>query len=337
MKTIDELGGSPRTKSESYDAGSPFAGENSMGLYLRDISRVQLLTRQQENELAARIHKGDRNARDEMIKANLRLVVRIARDFAGIGVPMQDLISEGNIGLMKAVERFDPSKGAKMSVYGACWIKQAITRALASQSKAMRLPMHVVETLGKIRRAAFRFEEELGREPTDEELAAEVGTTPWRVAQMRMAGTSPVSLDAPVGGGVTASYADTVADPANESPCEKLQSETRTALLRDAMETLDSREQAVLRARFGLDGEAPKTLEETGQAMGISGERVRQMQVAALQKLRHRITDAENGVPAEAALRTAHPSRNGRRASSPARTRENRIGGNRRNGVLSCP
>ena len=167
---------------------------------LRDVGRVKRLTPQEEIELATRTRKGDSEARDELIRANLPLVIKIARVYEGIGLPLLDLISEGNIGLVRAVARFDPCKGAKLSGYGALWIKQAITKALASQSKTMRLPTHVVEKLGKMRRAASHLEEELGREPTDEELAAEVGWTPRRVTQMRMAAIRPASLDAHING-----------------------------------------------------------------------------------------------------------------------------------------
>src|SRR5258708_18914170 len=176
----------------SYD------GYTAIKLYLREIGQVKLLTLQQEVELAAKIKKGDKKAREQMIKANLRLVVKIARDYEGIGLPLLDLISEGNIGLMKAVERFDPSKGGKLSTYGSWWIKQSIKRALANQSKTIRLPVHLVDKISKMRRTAMRLQEELGREPTDEELADEMGMTALRVAQMRTAASRPASLDTPI-------------------------------------------------------------------------------------------------------------------------------------------
>src|SRR5262245_61795062 len=166
---------------------SSYDGDTAIKLYLREIGQVKLLTPQEEIELAARIKKGDKKAREQMIKANLRLVVKIARDYEGIGLPLLDLISEGNIGLMKAVERFDPSKGGKLSTYGSWWIKQSIKRALANQSKTIRLPVHLVDKISKMRRTAMRLQEELGREPTDEELGEELGITAARVAQMRLA------------------------------------------------------------------------------------------------------------------------------------------------------
>ncbi len=160
-------------------------------LYLREIGQVKLLSPQEEVELAARIKKGDKKAREHMIKANLRLVVKIARDYEGIGLPLLDLISEGNIGLMKAVERFDPAKGGKLSTYGSWWIKQSIKRALANQSKTIRLPVHLVDKISKMRRVAMKLQEELGHEPNDEELAAELGTTAGRISQMRAASAVP--------------------------------------------------------------------------------------------------------------------------------------------------
>src|SRR6185312_13964503 len=166
-------------------------GDSAIKLYLREIGQVKLLTPQEEIELAARIKKGDKKAREHMIKANLRLVVKIARDYDGIGLPLLDLISEGNIGLMKAVERFDPKKGGKLSTYGSWWIKQSIKRALANQSKTIRLPVHLVDKISKMRRMAMKLQEEFGREPTDEELAAELGTTASRVAQLRTAAIRP--------------------------------------------------------------------------------------------------------------------------------------------------
>jgi len=177
------------------------AGEDSdtsIKLYLREIMRVPLLTPQDEITLAARIKKGDSEARAWMIKANLRLVVKIAHDYANLGLPLLDLISEGNIGLMKAVERFDPAKGGKLSTYGAWWIKQSIKRALANQSKTIRLPVHLTDKLYKLQRASLQMSEELGREPTDEELAEEIGISSGKVTRLKTVSIRPASLDAPI-------------------------------------------------------------------------------------------------------------------------------------------
>ena len=293
MKTLDEFDPCPAWKSPSRGARDAFQGDTNIALYLRDIGRAKLLTPQEEIELASRIKKGDREARDQMIKSNLRLVVKIARAYEGIGLPLLDLISEGNIGLMKAVDRFDPHRGAKLSSYGALWIRQAITKALASQSKAIRLPTHVVDKLGKMRRTASRLEEELGREPTDEEVAAEVGTTPRRVTELRMAAIRPASLDAQIDGDDVGSYANTIADEKAESPYEQLEDKASTVMLREIVQTLDSREQVILRLRFGLEGDPPKTLDEIGQELGLTRERVRQLQNAALKKVRRRINNLE--------------------------------------------
>src|SRR5437764_3278961 len=178
---------------------SSYDSDTAIKLYLREIGQVKLLTPQEEIELAAKIKRGDKKAREDMIKANLRLVVKIAHDYEGLGLPLLDLINEGNIGLMKAVERFDPAKGGKLSTYGSWWIKQSIKRALANQSKTIRLPVHLVDKISKMRRTSMRLQEELGREPTDDELGEELGITASRVAQMRMAAIRPASLYAPIG------------------------------------------------------------------------------------------------------------------------------------------
>jgi RNA polymerase primary sigma factor len=272
---------------------SAYDGDTAIKLYLREIGQVKLLTPQEEIELAARIKKGDKKAREQMIKANLRLVVKIARDYEGIGLPLLDLISEGNIGLMKAVERFDPAKGGKLSTYGSWWIKQSIKRALANQSKTIRLPVHLVDKISKMRRMALRLQEELGREPTDEELGEELGTTASRVAQMRMAAIRPASLDAPIGDEDSNNFAEVVQDESADTPYEQLEEKTVTRMLQEMVKTLDPREATILRARFGLDGGPQKTLEEVGEKFGVTRERVRQIQNIALRKLRKMIEKME--------------------------------------------
>src|SRR3979411_2413215 len=186
--------------------------DTGIKIYLREIGQIPLLTPDQEIELAAKIKKGDREARALMIRSNLRLVVKIAHDYANLGLPLLDLISEGNIGLMKAVERFDPAKGGKLSTYSAWWIKQAIKRALANQSKTIRLPIHVVDKLFHMRKATVKLQEVLGREPTDEELADELGMSAKKVAQFRTAAIRPASLEAPLGDDDTSRIADVVKD-----------------------------------------------------------------------------------------------------------------------------
>jgi RNA polymerase primary sigma factor len=270
-----------------------YDGDTAIKLYLREIGQVKLLTPAEEVQLAARIKKGDKKAREQMIKANLRLVVKIAHDYEGYGLPLLDLISEGNIGLMKAVERFDPSKGGKLSTYGAWWIKQSIKRALANQSKTIRLPVHLVDKIARMRRLSMKLQEEFGREPTDEELASEMGIAVHRVAQMRTAAIRPASLDAPIGDDDTNTFGEIVEDENADTPYEHLEDKTVTKMLREMVKTLDTREETILRYRFGLDGGSEKTLEEVGVKFGVTRERVRQIQNIALRKLRKMIEKLE--------------------------------------------
>jgi RNA polymerase primary sigma factor len=283
----DADAGIPQKERGSYD------GDTAIKLYLREIGQVKLLTPQEEIELAARIKKGDKKARELMIKANLRLVVKIAHDYEGLGLPLLDLINEGNIGLMKAVERFDPAKGGKLSTYGSWWIKQSIKRALANQSKTIRLPVHLVDKISKMRRTAMRLQEVFGREPTDEELGEELGISAARVAQLRTAAIRPASLDAPIGDDDSNNFAEVVQDENADTPYEQLEEKTVTRMLQEMVKTLDEREATILRYRFGLDGGPEKTLEEVGQRFGVTRERVRQIQNIALAKLRKMIEKLE--------------------------------------------
>jgi RNA polymerase primary sigma factor len=268
-------------------------GDSGITLYLREIGKVKLLTPEEEIELAARIKNGDKKAREQMIKANLRLVVKIARDYEGIGLPLLDLISEGNIGLMKAVERFDPAKGAKLSTYSAWWIKQSIKRALANQSKTIRLPVHLVDKISRMRRTAMKLHEELGREPTDAELGEDLGMTASRVGQLRMASLRPSSLDAPVGDEDSTSFCDLLQDETAENPYARLEEKTVVHMLHEMFDKLATREAKILKTRFGLDGNRAKTLEEVALDHGITRERVRQIQNIALGKLRKMIQSKE--------------------------------------------
>src|SRR5688572_27630195 len=267
--------------------------DTGIKIYLREIGQIPLLTPDQEIELAAKIKKGDREARALMIRSNLRLVVKIAHDYANIGLPLLDLISEGNIGLMKAVERFDPSKGGKLSTYGSWWIKQSIKRALANQSKTIRLPVHLVDKISKMRRVAMQLQEELGREPTDDELGEELGIPTSRVTQMRLAAIRPASLDAPIGDEDSNNFAEVVQDENADTPYEQLEDKTVTGMLQEMVTKLDPREATILRFRFGLDGGSEKTLEEVGEKFGVTRERVRQIQNIALNKLRKMIEKLE--------------------------------------------
>ena len=282
----------PVSEPPARDRGS-YDADSAIRLYLREIGQVQLLTVQEEVELAARIQRGDHKARDHMIRANLRLVVKIAHDYDGLGLPLLDLINEGNLGLMKAVERFDPAKGGKLSTYAAWWIKQSIKRGLANQAKTIRLPVHLVDKIARMRRITMKLQEVLGREPTDEELGEELGIPPGKVVQLRMASIRPASLDAPIGDDDSSTYAELVQDERAEDPYEHLEEKTITHMLGELITRLDEREQKILRYRFGLGGGNEKTLEEVGAHFGVTRERIRQIQNLALAKLRRMITRLE--------------------------------------------
>jgi RNA polymerase primary sigma factor len=259
----------------------------TLQLYLREIGRVALLTPAEEIQLAARIKAGDDEAREHMIKANLRLVVKIAREYENLGLPLLDLINEGNVGLMKGVERFDPAKGAKLSTYAAWWIKQSIKRALANQAKTIRLPVHVVDKVAHIRRAELKLKEIFDRDPTDEELAEELGLKPQRVREYREAAKSTISLEAPLGHDDDSDHlSEVVADPRAEAPFERLAKDSDAALMREVFATLSPREQEILNLRFGLRDDNPLTLEEIGQKYGLTRERIRQIESEGLKKLR---------------------------------------------------
>ena len=275
----------------------PVASESISGdtlqLYLREIGQVKLITPQEEIALAKRIKKGDRKAREKMITANLRLVVKIARDYEGLGLPLLDLINEGNIGLMKGVERFNPRKGAKLSTYASWWIKQCIMRALANQSKTIRLPVHVVDKVAHIRKAEVKLREAFDRDPTDQEVADHLGLNPRRIQQYRDASKAPISLDAPIGTDEPKQISEVVADPNAAAPFDRLIRENDTELVREVLVTLTPRENKILAMRFGLDDGRPKTLEEIGDRLGVTRERIRQIQEEALHKMRVKIAEHE--------------------------------------------
>jgi len=264
----------------SYDADS------TLKLYLREISKTPLLTIEEENALAERIRMGDLEAREHMIKANLRLVVKIAHDYSGYGLSLSDLVSEGNIGLMNAVERFDPEKGCKLSTYGTWWIKQSIKRALASQSKTIRLPIHMVDKIARMRRISTILTEALGRPPSDEELADELGLPRQKIAMLKQAAQRPTSLDAPVNEGEELQYGDIISDEAATDPYEMLSDKNLRGEIDALLSLLNERERRIIDERFGLNGLKPLILEEVGREFGVSRERIRQVQNTALAKMR---------------------------------------------------
>jgi RNA polymerase primary sigma factor len=283
--------------------------ENSLKAYLREISRTPLLTIEEEVALAKRIQAGDEKARDHMIRANLRLVVKIAGDYAGCGMSMSDLISEGNLGLMKAVERFDPEKGGKLSTYGAWWIKQSIKRALANQSKTIRLPIHMVDKIARMRRISLMLTEAIGREPTEEELSEELGVSRHKVSMLRQAAMRPTSLDAPVNDGEATAFGDIIADESATDPFTQLENSNLHGELGGLLDILDEREKHIINNRFGLNGLRPMLLEEVGREFGVSRERIRQIQNVALTKMRNALRKKDSPLPdslkTSAALRAA--------------------------------
>jgi len=270
--------------------------DSGIKIYLREIGLTPLLTAEEEIQLAARIKKGDKEASSHMIKANLRLVVKIAHDYSNFGLPFLDLVSEGNIGLMKAVERFDPAKGGKLSTYAAWWIRQSIKRALANQSKTIRLPVHLVDKIAKLRRVSMRMSEELGREPTDDELAEEVGLSAAKISQLNTVSIRPASLDAPLSDEDSTQFGDLVGDDNAVDPAENLSDRDLQEEITDLLHVLDDRERKIINSRFGLDGGKARTLEEVGKKFGVTRERIRQLQNIALNKLRRALGKREKPI-----------------------------------------
>jgi RNA polymerase primary sigma factor len=268
--------------------------DTGLNRYLREIGRFPLLTPQQEIELAEKIEKGDTAARERMINANLRLVVTIARDYTNLGLPLLDLISEGNIGLTKAVERYEPTKGAKLSTYAMWWIKQSIKRALANQSKTIRLPVHLADKVAKVRRVSLQMSDELGREPTDDELSEEIGIDSDKISRLKSVGIRPASLDAPITDDDSTEFGEVIGDNEAQTPFELLRDKNLLGEVDGLLEVLDPREKKIISQRFGLDGGKPKTLEDVGKDFGITRERIRQLQKAALAKLRRALTKKED-------------------------------------------
>ena len=278
----------------NYKSGED--SDSGIKIYLREIGQIPLLTIEQEIDLAAKIKNGDKAARSLMIRSNLRLVVKIAHDYANLGLPLLDLISEGNIGLMKAVERFDPAKGGKLSTYAAWWIKQSIKRALANQSKTIRLPVHLVDKISKMRRVAMQMSEELGREPTDDELAEEVGLASGKISQLKTVSIRPASLDAPISDDDSTEFGEIVGDLEALTPFEQLRDQNLRDEVGDLLGVLDEREKKIIFSRFGLDGGKAKTLEEVGKKFGVTRERIRQLQNIALMKLRRALQKKEKPI-----------------------------------------
>jgi len=256
-------------------------------MYLKEIGRVDLLSAAEEVALAKRIEAGDEEAKKRLAEANLRLVVSIAKRYVGRGMLFLDLIQEGNMGLIKAVEKFDHDKGFKFSTYATWWIRQAITRAIADQARTIRIPVHMVETINKLIRVQRQLLQDLGREPSPEEIAEEMDLTPEKVREILKIAQEPVSLETPIGEEDDSHLGDFIEDQDATSPSEHAAYELLKEQLEDVLDTLTDREENVLRLRFGLDDGRTRTLEEVGKVFGVTRERIRQIEAKALRKLRH--------------------------------------------------
>lgn len=256
-------------------------------MYLKEIGRVDLLSAEEEIELANRIEDGDEEAKRRLAEANLRLVVSIAKRYVGRGMLFLDLIQEGNMGLIKAVEKFDYRKGFKFSTYATWWIRQAITRAIADQARTIRIPVHMVETINKLIRVQRQLLQDLGREPSPEEIGEDMDLTPDKVREILKIAQEPVSLETPIGEEDDSHLGDFIEDQDATSPSEHAAYELLKEQLEDVLDTLTDREENVLRLRFGLDDGRTRTLEEVGKVFGVTRERIRQIEAKALRKLRH--------------------------------------------------
>jgi RNA polymerase primary sigma factor len=281
-----EVLGDPRDAPDAdLDLSTREISMDALQLFLKDIGKVPLLTAAQEVELAKRIERGDERAKQQMIEANLRLVVSISKNYRNQGLPFLDLIQEGTIGLVRAVEKFDYRRGFKFSTYATWWIRQAVARALADKARTIRMPVHVVEKLNKIGRVERRLLSQQGRDPTVEEIAQETEIAPDEIDHIRRSAQAPISLEKPVGDDEESEFGHFLADDAMDRPEDAAEITLRKEALRQILDTLSYRERRVLELRYGLDGEAPRTLDEVGRAFNVTRERIRQIENQSLKKL----------------------------------------------------
>src|SRR5699024_2583226 len=290
LEAEDEFGVDKKDKKEANKELSVPLGikiNDPVRMYLKEIGRVDLLSADQEVELAQRIETGDEEAKRRLAEANLRLVVSIAKRYVGRGMLFLDLIQEGNMGLIKAVEKFDYTKGCKFSTYATWWIRQAITRAIADQARTIRIPVHMVETINKLIRVQRQLLQDFGREPTPEEIGEEMELSPDKVRDILKIAQEPVSLETPIGEEDDSHLGDFIEDQEAVSPSDHAAYELLKEQLEDVLDTLTDREENVLRLRFGLDDGRTRTLEEVGRVFGVTRERIRQIEAKALRKLRH--------------------------------------------------
>ena len=263
------------------------AVDDPVRMYLKEIGRIPLLDSETETELAKKMYEGDEEAKNRLVEANLRLVVSIAKRYVGKGMFFLDLIQEGNLGLMKAVEKFDYTKGYKFSTYATWWIRQAISRAIADQSRTIRIPVHMVETIHKVARSQRQLLQQYGREATSDEVAADLGMNPDKVREIMKISQDPVSLETPIGEADDSHLGDFIPDDDNPTPADAASYQLLREQLNEVLHTLTPREEMVLKLRFGLDDGRTRTLEEVGQEFQITRERIRQIEAKALRKLRH--------------------------------------------------
>lgn len=263
------------------------ASADPVRMYLKEIGKVPLLTPEEEIELARRVKEKDVEAKRRLTEANLRLVVSIAKRYVGRGLLFLDLIQEGNLGLIRAVEKFDYTRGYKFSTYATWWIRQAITRAIADQARTIRVPVHMVETMNKLARVQRELTQRLGREPTVDELSQEMGLSPHKILEIQRAAQEPVSLETPTGEEDDSELGDFIVDAYSEPPADVVARKIRSEVLSKVLESLPSRERKVLELRFGLKGEPPLTLEEVGERFGVTRERIRQVEAKTLTRLKN--------------------------------------------------